>query len=100
MQHDLRSAHPRGLGIGVRVPDGVEMPVQRIVEPAEDALDIRHRRDLRDLLGPDDLRLQPHEAVLGALGLEHVQPFGRVGQRHAAHVVQAAGQPVISSSSR
>jgi uncharacterized protein YcbX len=30
-------------------------------------------------------------AVLGAFGLQHVEPFGRVGQRHAADMVQAAG---------
>ena len=46
----------------------------------------------RDLLGADDMGVQPHVAVLGALGQQHVEAVAVVGQRHAAHMVQPAGQ--------
>ena len=62
MRFDRGTAHARGLGIGVGRAGGVEVPVKRIVERADDALDIRDRRDLLDLFRPDDLCIQPHEA--------------------------------------
>ena len=91
MCFDRGAPHARGLGIGMGRARGVEMPVERIVKPAQNAFDIGDRGNRLDLLRRKDLRLQPHEPVLGAFRLQHVEAFGRVGQRHAAHVMQPAG---------
>ena len=80
-------AHARGLGICMGGAGGVEVAVERIVEPAQDAIGVGDGSQGFDLVRADDFGLKPHEAVLGALGLEHVEPFGRVGQRHAADMV-------------
>ena len=92
VQHDLGPAHPRGLGIGVGGARGVEVAVERVIQGADDAFQVHHAvGELVDLFRPEDLGIQPHIAVLGALGLELVEPRLIVGQRDAADMVQPAG---------
>ena len=67
------------------------MTVQRIVERPDDAFDIGDGTQLADLAGTDDLCLEAHVTVLGALGLQEVHPVRGSGDSETAHVVQAAG---------
>jgi len=69
------------------------MAVQRIVKRAEDALGVDQPvGHPRHVFGAKDFGMQPHVAVLGAFGLQHLEPGRIVGQRDAAHMVQPAGQ--------
>ncbi len=88
---DRGAAHARGLGVGVGGAGGIKVAVERIIKPANNAVDIGHWRDLGDVFGRDDLCLQPHETVLGAFRFQHVEPFLIFGQGDAAHVVETAG---------
>ena len=63
------------------------MAVKRVVEPAEKAGRVGHRGEARDLLGADDMRVEPHVAVLGAFREQHVEAVAIVGEGHAADMV-------------
>ena len=67
------------------------MAVERIVESADDPLDIRHRRDFRDFFRCHDMGVEAHVAMLGALGQEHVKAVAIVRERDPADVMQPAG---------
>ena len=72
-EHDLRPLHACPPGVRLGGAGGVEVPVEGIVERSEKSLGVRDGREPRDLRRPDDLGLEPHVAVLGALGLEEVE---------------------------
>ena len=88
---DRGAAHAGGFGIGVGCARGIKVPIKRIIKPANDAIEIGDGRDFLDFVGADDLCFQPHEAVLGALGQQHIEAVLIVGQGHAADMVQTAG---------
>ena len=67
------------------------MAVERVVEGADHALDVGDGGERPDLGGADDLGVEAHVAVLGALGPQEVQAVLGSGDGEAAHVVQAAG---------
>ncbi len=48
------------------------MAVERIVERGQHPIGIGDRRKLPDFFRPDDLGVEPHIAVLGALGFQEV----------------------------
>ena len=88
---NLRAAHPGRLGIGLRGAGRVEMAVQRIVKRADDAVEVDLTvGEIADLFGAKHLCMQAHVAVLGAFGLQHLEPGLIVGQRDAADMVQPA----------
>ena len=66
------------------------MPVKRVVKPAQNAGGIGDGGHFGDLFGAQDFGLQPHVAMFGTLCLEHIEPFGGIGKRHAANVMQPA----------
>ena len=90
-QHDLRTPHARSLRVGLGGARGVEVPVERIVERPEQSLRVRDRGEPGDLVRAHDLGLESHVAVLGALGLEEVEPVGVRREGESPHVVQPAG---------
>ena len=90
-EHDLRALHARALRVRLGGARRVEVAVERIVERPEQSLRIRDRRESGDLLGPDDLGLESHVAVLGALGLEEVEPVRVCREGESPDVVQPAG---------
>ena len=89
-QLNLRPRHARSLGVGVGGARRVEVAVQRVVQGRQHTVGVCNGRELFDLIRADDLGFQAHVAVLGALGLEEIQPVGCAGQCHPADVVQAA----------
>ena len=91
LRFDRGPTHASRFCIGVGGPRRVEMPIQRVIQPADDAIDICDRRDLLDLLGTDDFGIKPHEAVFGPFGQHHVEPVPIVGQCNATDMVQPAG---------
>ncbi len=46
VQFNLGSIHARGLGVGMSGAGGIQVAIQRVVQPAQNALDIGHRRDI------------------------------------------------------
>ena len=88
---DRCPAHPCGAGIGMGGAGGVEVTVERVIKPADDAVDIGDGGDLCDLLRCHDLGVQAHETVLGPFGQQHVETVLVVGKGDAADVVQPAG---------
>ena len=91
MRLDRGAAHLGGARIGMGCARRVQMPVQRIVKPAHDPVQIGDRRDFCNLFRTDDLGFQPHVAVLGPFRDQHVEPLAVIRQRDATHVMQAAG---------
>ena len=81
-----------GAGIGVGGAGGVEVAIKWVVKRADDAIGVGDRGEARDFLGADDLGLEAHVAVLGALGQQHVEAVSVVGQRDPADMVQPAGK--------
>lgn len=85
------SAHAGRFGIGMGGSRWIKVPIQRIVQTADNALHIGDRGDFFDFFGSDDLGFKPHVAVLGPFSEQHVHALLVIGQCHAAHVVQATG---------
>ena len=90
-QVDLGAVGARRLRVRLRGAGGVEVAVQRVVEGAEHALHVGDGGERSDLRGADDLGVEPHVAVLGALRAQEVEALPGGGDGNAAHVVQAAG---------
>ena len=90
-QHDLGTLQLRRLRVSLRGAGGIEMPVERIVEPAEHAVGVGDRAQGANLRGRDQLGIETHVAVHGARRLEEIEAFRRLGERDAADVMQAAG---------
>ena len=54
---NMRPSHSGGLSIGMGCARWVEMPIKRIIKPADDPLNIGHRGYFCDLVRADDLCL-------------------------------------------
>ena len=91
LRFNRRPAHARRLGIGVGGAGGVKVPVQRIIKRADDPVEVGDRGDLADFFGADDFGVQPHKAVLGPFGQQHIKPVLIISERDTPHMVQAAG---------
>ena len=92
VQNNLCPAHARSFGIGMGCARRVKVAIQRVVKTAQDALGIDQPvGEFRDFFGRENFRIQPHIAVLGAFGFQLLKSRLVIGQRHAAHMVQAAG---------
>ena len=88
---DRGPTHARGPSIGVGRAGGIKVTIQRVIQPANNAVDIRDGCDFLNLFRRDDFGFQPHEPMLGAFGDQHVEPVLILGQRDAADMMQAAG---------
>ena len=85
------TAHTRGFCIGMRGARGVKVAVKRVIKPTDDPVDVCNRRDLFDLFWADNLGIEAHKSVLGALRQQHIKPVLVVGKRDTANMVQTAG---------
>ena len=90
-ERDLGSLPAGGTSVGVGRSRRVQVAVKRVVEGADHAVGVHHRAERGDLVRRDDLGLEPHVAVLGALRLEVIHALGLGGDGDAADVVEAAG---------
>ena len=89
-ENDLGAVVPGGPRIGMGRAGGVEVPVQRIVQPADDAVGVGDRRQFPDFRGADEMGVETHVPVLGPFGPEKVHPVRRARQGDSAHMVEPA----------
>ena len=91
MRLDNRPTHPGCLGIGVGRAGGVQMPIERVIQGADNPIQIGDRADRANFIRPQNLGIQAHVAVFGAFGDQHLEPVLIVGQGDATDMVQATG---------
>jgi hypothetical protein len=89
--HDLGATKLRGFGIGLRHAIGIDVPLDRIEQRADEVLLVHQRKQSRRLIHRDDLELH---AEVAAARLRHLQPvhaLAGAGQHDAPGHVHTAG---------